>query len=98
MSSQLPDRFIHCEPWKISRDLKEDASRFAKVNRVEVLAIHHRRDIEVETSQRPAPGLFALISRRSPGHMMDGSPATWPRRSPGVQRTSTYAPGPSSPT
>src|SRR2546421_11098777 len=73
MSSQLPDRFIHCEPWKISRDLKEDASRFAKVNRVEVLAIQHRRDIEVETSQRPAPGLFALISRRSPGHMMDGS-------------------------
>jgi len=73
MSSQLPDRFIHCEPWKISCDLKEDASRFAKVNRVEVLAIQHRRDIEVKTSQRPAPGLFALISRRSPGHMMDGS-------------------------
>src|SRR5207302_4876879 len=71
--SQLPDRFIHCEPWRISRDFKEDASRLAKVNRVEVLAIQHRRDIEVETSQHPAPGLFALISRGSPGHMMDGS-------------------------
>src|SRR5437660_8850073 len=71
--SQLPDRFIHCEPWRISRDFKEDASRLAKVNRMEVLAIQHRRDIEVETSQHPAPGLFALISRGSPGHMMDGS-------------------------
>src|SRR5947209_7539543 len=71
--SQLLDGLIHREAGGIGRDLKEDASRLAKVNRVEVLAIHHRRDIEVETSQRPAPGLLALISRGSPGHMMDGS-------------------------
>src|SRR6266487_2227519 len=71
MCSQLLDWLIYREAWGIGRDLKQDASRFAKVNRVEVLAIHHRRDIEVETSQRPAPRLLLLISRRSPGHMMD---------------------------
>src|SRR5207237_8647344 len=71
--SQLLDGLIHREAGGIGRDLKEDASRFAKVNRVEVLAIQHRRDIEVKTSQHPAPGELTLISRRSPGHMMDRS-------------------------
>src|SRR5947209_13881049 len=69
MGSQLPDRFIHCEPWRISRDFKEDASRLAKVNRVEVLAIQHRRDIEVKTSQHPVPSELTPIGSSTRGHM-----------------------------
>src|SRR2546428_4790875 len=78
MCSQLLDGLIHREAWGIGGDLKEDASRFAKVNRVEVLAIQHRRDIEVETGQDLAPGLLAFISGRSPGHMMDCSTSHMP--------------------
>src|SRR5438876_12374134 len=73
MCSQLLYWLVYREAWGIGRDLKQNASRFAKVNRVEVLAIHHRSDIEVETSQRPAPRLLLLIIRRSPCHMMDRS-------------------------
>src|SRR6266516_6076058 len=82
MCSQLLDWLIHREAGGIGGDLKKDASRFAKVNRVEVLAIHHRCDIEVETSQHPAPGLFALISGRSPGYMMDRSTSHMPAPQP----------------
>src|SRR5438874_1859728 len=73
MCSQLLDWLIYREAWEIGRDLKQDASRFAKVNRVEVLAIHHRSDIEVETSQSLAPRLLLLIIGRSPCHVMDRS-------------------------
>lgn len=73
LGSQLLNWLIHREAGRIGRNLKQDASRFAKVNRVEVLAIQHRSDIEVETSQHLAPGLLALISGRSPGYMMDRS-------------------------
>src|SRR6266702_3857097 len=73
MCSQLLDWLIHREAWGIGGDLKKDASRFAKVNRVEVLAIHHRSDIEVEASQSLAPRLLLLISGRSPSHVMDRS-------------------------
>jgi hypothetical protein len=37
--TQLLDWLIHREARRIGRDLEEDASRFAEVNRVEVLAI-----------------------------------------------------------
>jgi hypothetical protein len=37
MGSQLLNWLIHREAGGIGRDFKEDASRFAKVNRVEVL-------------------------------------------------------------
>src|SRR6266566_670663 len=50
MGSQLLYCLIYREAWGIGRDLKKDAIRFAKVHRVEVLAVHHRRDIEVETT------------------------------------------------
>src|SRR6266567_6663830 len=73
MCSQLLYWLVYREAWGIGGDLKKDASRFAKVNRVEVLAIHHRSDIEVETSQSLAPRLLLLIIRRSPCHMMDRS-------------------------
>src|SRR6266516_6974349 len=73
MCSQLLDWLIHREAWGIGGDLKKDASRFAKVNRVEVLAIHHRSDIEVEASQSLAPRLLLLISGRSPSHVMNRS-------------------------
>src|SRR2546430_14353750 len=82
MGSQLLDGLIHREAGGIGRDFEQDASRFAKVNRVEVLAIQHRRDIEVETSERPAPGLLALISGCSPGHMMDRSTSHMPAPQP----------------
>src|SRR6266702_8997292 len=73
MCSELLDWLIHREAWGIGGDLKKDASRFAKVNRVEVLAIHHRSDIEVEASQSLAPRLLLLISGRSPSHVMNRS-------------------------
>src|SRR5207302_5148452 len=82
MGSQLLDGLIYCEAGGIGRNLKEDASRFAKVNRVEVLAIQHRRDVEVETGQYLAPGLLAFISGRSPSHVMDGSISHMPAPQP----------------
>ena len=62
MGSQLLDWLIHCKARGIGGDFKEDASWLAKINRVEVLAIHHRSDIEIQTSQYPAPRLLLLIS------------------------------------
>ena len=44
MCSQSLYWLIYRETWEIGRDLKQNTSRFAKVNRVEVLAIQHRRD------------------------------------------------------
>src|SRR3981081_94618 len=60
--SQLLDRLINGESRRIGRDFEENAARLTKIDRVEVLAIDHRRNGQTGRDELFSPGdLFFVI-------------------------------------
>ena len=68
--AEFLDTLIRCESRRIGRDLKENASRLAEVDRVKVSAIHHRADVVAEIGQLFATLALTRIVRRAERNVM----------------------------
>src|SRR5260370_7938278 len=68
---------VSCKAGRISRNFKQHAAGFAKVNGAEILTVDDWRNVVVEFRQRISPLQLLVICRGSPCHVMDG-----PHRNP----------------
>src|SRR5581483_9037811 len=74
---------IDGEAGRARGDLEQDALRLAEVDRVEVVAIDHRRDLHPGLRHASLPGHVLLVAGM-PGDVMDGSRAREPALARGV--------------
>src|SRR5205823_10869443 len=67
--------FVNGEAGLVGCDLEQDAARFAKIDRTEILPIENRRHAEAECSDLIAPHLLLLIAAGAKCDMVDRPPA-----------------------
>src|SRR4051794_33929098 len=61
--SEREQRLVRGEAGPERRDLDEDATRLAEVDRAEVEAVDHRRGVHAEGAHALTPGLVILVGR-----------------------------------
>src|SRR5437763_3459718 len=79
-AAKLLGRLVDGEAGSVGRDLEQDAARLAIVDRLEVPAVDHRRDVAADAHQLLPPGLLRLRVGRPPGDVMDRADGFLPLR------------------
>src|SRR5262245_23330051 len=86
-------RLVYGEPRLVGCNLEKNAARLPVVDRAEILAVDHRRDLTPGPDQRLAPGKLRLSSVALQATWWTVPAASSPRAPSGASSTSTSAPG-----
>src|SRR5579885_2396946 len=73
MQAKFGGLLVNAEPRRIRRDLKQNVTRFAKVDRAKILAIPHIGDVHPRAAQFGLPRELAGIVAGPPRDMMDSA-------------------------
>ncbi len=71
---------VHGEAGRVGRDLEEHAAGLSEVDRMEVLSVENRGDVEAPSLGLTAPGLLRLVVRRPPCDVVRRPDRGLPRR------------------
>src|SRR5215510_8144241 len=64
MGTELVQLFVHRETWRLSRDFEQHTAGLAKINGMEIIAVHHRRDVIAKFDEMLAPlEVFGVVLR-----------------------------------
>ncbi len=64
MRTEFLQFFVQCKTGRVSRDFEQYATGLTEINRMKIIAIHHRRDVVAKIDEMLAPlELFGVVFR-----------------------------------